>query len=47
LRQIERTPPPSPNRFRLPPAVRARITERADWIAALVQRTGRTPIFDA
>ena len=47
LRQIERTPPSSPNRFRLPPAVRARITERADWIAALVQRTGRTPIFDA
>lgn len=47
LRQIERTPPTAPNRFRLPPAVRARITGNPDWIAALVQRTGRTPIFDA
>jgi hypothetical protein len=46
LRQIERTPPTAPNRFRVPAAVRARITSRPDWIAALVQRTGRTPIFD-
>ncbi|MCD2316686.1 ribonuclease [Sphingomonas sp. IC-11] len=46
LRQIERTPASSSNRFRLPAAVRDRITGRPDWIAALVQRTGRTPIFD-
>ncbi len=46
LRQIERTPASSPNRFRLPPAVRARILARPDWLAALLQRTGRVPIFD-
>ncbi len=47
LRQIERTPPAAPNRHRLPAAVTARILARRDWMDALVQRTGRTPIFDA
>lgn len=47
LRQIERTPASSPNHFRLPPPVRVRILAHRDWMAAIVQRTGRTPIFDA
>lgn len=46
LRQIERTPASAPNRFRLPPKVRARILAHPAWMAAIVQRTGRTPIFD-
>ncbi|UVO50961.1 ribonuclease [Sphingomonas sp. SUN019] len=46
LRTIERTPPTAPNTHRLPPAVRARIEARADWLADLVRRTGRTPMFD-
>lgn len=45
LRQIERTPPGAPNSHRLPPAVTARIESRADWLAELVRRTGRTPIL--
>ena len=47
LRQIERTPLSAPNRYRLPAAVTARILACPDWMDALVQRTGRTPIFDA
>ncbi|OWK29774.1 ribonuclease [Sphingomonas mucosissima] len=47
LRQIERTPASAPNCFRVPPKVRARILAHPDWMAAIVQRTGRTPIFDA
>ena len=47
LRLIERTPIAAPNRHRLPAAVRARIEAHPDWLAALVQRTGRRPIFDA
>jgi hypothetical protein len=47
LRMIERTPSMAPNRFRLPPAVTARITARADWLDQLLRRTGRTPIFGA
>ena len=47
LREIERTPPGAPNRYRLPPAVVARIESRADWLAELVRRTGRTPILEA
>lgn len=46
LRQIERTPPTASNRFSASPAVRDRITENQAWMAMLVQRTGRTPIFD-
>lgn len=46
LREIERTPPGAPNRYRLPPAVVARIDARPDWLAELVRRTGRTPILD-
>ena len=46
LRQIERIPPGTSNRHRLPPAVTARIEARPDWIAELVRRTGRTPILD-
>ncbi|QKR99198.1 ribonuclease [Sphingomonas sp. CL5.1] len=45
LRQIERTPPGAPGGHRLAPAVRARIEARADWLAELVRRTGRTPIL--
>jgi ribonuclease G len=45
LRTIERTPPSAPNTHRLPPAVSARIESRADWLAELVRRTGRTPMF--
>ena len=47
LRIIERVPPGSPNRHRLPAAVRARLESQPDWLAALVQRTGRLPTFDA
>ncbi len=47
LRLIERTPPTAPNRFRLPPAVAARIAANGDWLDEIVRRTGRTPIFDA
>lgn len=47
LRQIERTPPTASNRFSVSPAVRDRITKNPAWMAMLVQRTGRTPIFDA
>lgn len=47
LRMIERTPPSAPNRFRLPPAVRERIVSRADWLAEVTRRAGRTPTFDA
>ncbi|MEH3035477.1 MAG: ribonuclease [Sphingomonas adhaesiva] len=46
LRVIERAPVSAPNRHRLPGAVRERIESRADWLDLLVQRTGRTPIFD-
>lgn len=46
LRLIERTPAGTSNRFHLPAAVRERIEARPDWIAMLVQRTGRVPIFD-
>lgn len=46
LRMIERTPPGASNRFRLPSAVRERIESRDDWMAALMRRTGRAPIFD-
>ena len=47
LRTIERVPPGSPNRHRLAAAVRARRDSHPDWLAALVQRTGRVPTFDA
>jgi ribonuclease G len=47
LRTIERTPPTALNAHPLPPAVRARIESRADWLADLVRRTGRTPIFSS
>ena len=47
LRQVERTPPTAPNRHRLPAAVHACLAARPDWLAELVRRTGRTPIFDA
>ncbi len=47
LRLIERAPPTASPHHRLPPAVRERILARPDWIAALVRRTGRAPIFDA
>lgn len=47
LRTLERTPPSASNHARLPAAVRDRILARPDWIAELVRRTGRTPIFDA
>ena len=47
LRTIERVPTGTPNRHRLPPMVRARIESTPEWIAALVQRTGRVPMFDA
>jgi hypothetical protein len=47
LRQIERTPPDSPNRYRPTPAVRARIDRSPEWIDALVRRTGRVAIFDS
>jgi hypothetical protein len=46
LRLIERVPAGVPNTHRLPPLVRERIESHPDWIAALVQRTGRVPIFD-
>jgi hypothetical protein len=47
LRMIERTPPGSPNSFRLATAVRDRIVGRSDWLEDVMRRTGRTPIFDA
>ena len=46
LRAIERTPPGSPNSHRLPAAVSARIAADPAWLAELMRRTGRTPIFD-
>jgi hypothetical protein len=46
LRLIERVPAGAPNTHRFPPAIRERIESHPDWIAALVQRTGRLPIFD-
>lgn len=46
LRQIERDPPGTPNRHRLPEAVRARIEATPAWTDALLRRTGRLPIFD-
>lgn len=45
LRRIERTPVGDPNVHRLPVAVADRIERHPEWIGALVQRTGRTPIF--
>ncbi len=47
LRIIERTPITSPNRHHLPTAVRTKIEANPAWIADLVRRTGRAPIFDA
>lgn len=46
LRLIERVPAGAPNAHRLAAAVRERIESQPDWLAALVQRTGRVPIFD-
>ena len=46
LRVIERVPPSAPNRHRLPPVVAERLAAHPDWMAALVRRTGRTPIFE-
>ncbi|WP_374944856.1 ribonuclease [Sphingomonas sp.] len=40
LRSLERTPPGAPRQHRLPAAVLARITSRADWLAELARRTG-------
>ncbi|KQT34892.1 ribonuclease [Sphingomonas sp. Leaf412] len=47
LRMIARVPAGAPNRHRLSPAVRARIEGTPDWCDALVQRTGRMPMFDS
>lgn len=47
LRVIERTPASAPNAHALPAAVRERIERHPEWIAALVQRTGRAPILSA
>jgi len=45
LRRIERVPAGAPNAHRLPPAVLDRIEANPAWIAELVRRTGRTPIW--
>lgn len=42
LRRLERDPPGSPLRHRLPAAVHARIAGRPDWLAELARRTGVT-----
>ncbi len=47
LRTIERVPPTAANRHRLPPPVRERIERHPEWLAELMRRTGRTPIFDS
>lgn len=47
LRAIERTPVSAPNHHRVPAMVRTRIDAHPEWLASLVQRTGRVPIFDA
>lgn len=46
-RGIERVPPAASNRHRLPVDVRDRIEKSPEWMAELVRRTGRVPIFDA
>ena len=46
LRTIERTPPSAPNRYRLAPTVMACLDAHPHWLAELVRRTGRVPIFD-
>ncbi|USU06537.1 ribonuclease [Sphingomonadaceae bacterium OTU29LAMAA1] len=46
LRRLEREPPGSPLRHRLPPAVHARLTARPDWLAELARRTGVTHQLD-
>ncbi|WP_271299271.1 ribonuclease [Sphingomonas sp. CV7422] len=47
LRRLEREPPGSPLRHRLPPAIHARLTSRPDWRDALARRTGVTHILDS
>lgn len=47
LRAIERVPAGAPNRHRLTPAVAERIAAHPHWLAELVRRTGRPPIFTA